>query len=230
MQKLLLLHGAISSSAQFSVLLPLLKKNFEVYTFNFSGHGGNPLLEKEFGIELFAEETIEFLDQNQIPVIDIFGYSMGGYVALYLAKYRPMRVGKIFTLATKFNWNPQDAAKEAAMLNPQKIEDKIPAFAKYLAEKHGAENWKNLLLKTAEMMIALGNNPLLAPSVLSEIQNDVMLSVGDSDNMVSQDETLAACRNLSNAQLLTLPQTQHPFEKVNPELLARELEKYFLLS
>lgn len=224
--KLLLLHGAIGSSKQFDALVPLLQNQFEVYTFNFSGHGGKPLPTEPFSIELFAKDVLHWMQDNKIETIDIFGYSMGGYVALYLAKHHSSRVGKVFTLATKFNWNAEGAAKEAAMLNPEKIAEKVPAFAKALEQKHGG-NWKTVLTKTAEMMINLGNSPTLLLSALADIQQPVQISVGDKDNIVTLEETIVAYRALINAQLLVLPQTQHPFEKVNTKRIAAEVAQYF---
>lgn len=226
MKKLLLLHGAIGSSQQFEQTAALLNNVFEMHTLDFSGHGGNPIPDTPFSIELFANDVIKWMNHNNIPTIDIFGYSMGGYVALYLAKHHPEKVGKVFTLATKFNWNPQGAAKEAALLNPEKIAEKVPAFAKALEQKHG-ENWKTVLIKTAEMMINLGNSPALPLNALSGIEQPVQISVGDKDNMVTLEETIAAYRELKNAQLLVMPQTQHPFEKVNTARIAAEIAQYF---
>ena len=227
MQQLLLLHGAIGSSEQFDTLLPLLKGQFDVSALDFSGHGGRAIPAREFSISLFAQDVLNWLNENKVQTIDIFGYSMGGYVALYLAKHYPERVGKVFTLATKFDWNPEGAAKEAAMLNPEKIAEKVPAFAKTLEQKHGEKNWKAVLSKTAAMMIALGDLPALSLDDLSGIQHSVRVSVGDKDAMVSQEETIAVCNQLKNGQLLVLPQTQHPFEKVDPEVIAKEISLYF---
>jgi pimeloyl-ACP methyl ester carboxylesterase len=226
MQKLLLLHGATGSSQQFEQVAALLNNSFEIHTLDFSGHGGKPIPDEPFSIELFAKDVLRWMQQNKIATIDIFGYSMGGYVALYLAKNHPEKVGKVFTLATKFNWNPEGAAKEAAMLNPEKIVEKVPVFAKALEQKHG-ENWKTVLIKTAEMMINLGNSPALPLTSLTEIQHPILISVGDKDNMVTLEETIAAYRSIKNGQLLVLPQTQHPFERVNPKRIAAKISRYF---
>lgn len=226
MQKLLLLHGAIGSSKQFDALAPLLQNQLEVYTPDFSGHGGKPIPAEPFSIELFANDVLNWMQKMKIETINIFGYSMGGYVALYLVKHYPEKVGKVFTLATKFNWNPEGAAKEAAMLNPEKIAEKVPAFANALEQKHGT-NWKTVLTKTAEMMVNLGNSPALSLTDLAAVQQRVLISVGDKDNMVTLEETIAAYRSITNAQLLVLPQTQHPFEKVNTQRIADEIAQYF---
>ncbi len=226
MQKLLLLHGAIGSSKQFDALVPLLQNQFEVYTLDFSGHGGKPIPAEPFSIELFANDVLNWMQEMKIESINIFGYSMGGYVALYLANHHPEKIENVFTLATKFNWNPEGAAKEAAMLNPDKIAEKVPAFANALEQKHGV-NWKTVLTNTAAMMLALGKSPALSLTDLAAVQQPVLISVGDKDNMVTLEETIAAYRALTNAQLLVLPQTQHPFEKVNTQRIAAEIAQWF---
>ena len=76
-------------------------------------------------------------------------------------------------------------------------------------------------------MINLGNSPALPLTALAEIQQPVLISVGDKDNMVTLEETIAAYRSIKNGQLLVLPQTQHPFEKVNMERIAGEIKSYF---
>ena len=77
---------------------------------------------------------------------------MGGYVALSAAIKAPRRFSKIITLGTKFSWSPAEAKKEIQLLNPEIIQEKVPAFANRLSHIHGKEHWQNLMLKTAQMM------------------------------------------------------------------------------
>ncbi len=81
---------------------------------------------------------------------------MGGYVGLNLAKEYPELVGRIVTLGTKFAWTKEVAEKEIKMLNPEKIAEKIPAFADRLKSIHTNNNWKEVVRKTARMMYGLG--------------------------------------------------------------------------
>jgi pimeloyl-ACP methyl ester carboxylesterase len=53
------------------------------------------------------------MQQNQLENAAIFGYSMGGYAGMYLAKYFPERVSKLLTLATKFYWDEKIAARNS---------------------------------------------------------------------------------------------------------------------
>lgn len=226
MKKLLLLHGAIGAASQLDRLKEELKDKFEIFTMNFSGHGGEAIPEK-FSIELFADDVLKFLEENKLENIDVFGYSMGGYVALYIASKHKNKVNRIFTTATKFDWNEESSVKESKMLNPAKIEEKIPAFAKALQKRHAPQepsnNWMIVLNKTAEMMINLGKNPVLSDDVLDKIENEALISVGDKDTMVSLEETANAAGKLKNGKLFIFSDTEHPIEKIDPKVLAREI-------
>ncbi len=226
MQKLLLLHGALGSKQNFQELEKILQPNFETYCFDFEGHGGREIPENTLTIPGFAAEVITFLEQHSIDKISIFGYSMGGYVGLYLAKHFPEKVEKLFTLATKLNWTIEGAAKESSMLNPEVIKVKVPKYAVAMSQLHG-ENWEILMRKTAEMMMDLGKNPVLKNEDFSQITTPTRISVGDKDTMVSIEESLNAYRLIANAQFLVMPNTSHPIERVNMEELAHQIKNYF---
>jgi pimeloyl-ACP methyl ester carboxylesterase len=223
MQTLLLLHGALGAKDHFEPLLPLLA-GFDARAMDFSGHGQSAMPD-DFSIPLFAGDILAYLDRHGIAKTDIFGYSMGGYVALYLARHHPGRVGKILTLGTKFDWSPGAAAREAKMLDAGKIAEKVPAFAAQLERRH--LDWRSLLSKTAAMMEALGRENPLKPADLETIANDVTIALGDRDAMVSLEETVAVYQKLPNAKLLVVPGTPHPIEKVAMRRLAYEITQFF---
>lgn len=226
MQHLLLLHGAIGAKDQLFLLADKLKNDFTVHQISFSGHGGNAMPDL-FSIETFVSDVLNFLSEKKIHSINIFGYSMGGYVGLYLAKHYPEAVNKIFTLGTKFLWTPEVAQKEIKMLDPQKIEDKIPAFAKALEARHHPNNWKEVLKKTGEMMKTMGDKNPLHLNDISEIEHPVQIGIGDKDTMVTLEETIDVYRQLKNASFIVLPNTHHPIEKVDADRLANEIRNFF---
>jgi pimeloyl-ACP methyl ester carboxylesterase len=226
MKHLLLLHGAIGAKGQLQPLAEQLKDKFIVHTLNFSGHGG-ATLPAEFSMEAFAEDVLAYLEANSIRQVNIFGYSMGGYVALYLAKHHPEKIEKLFTLGTKFLWSPEIAAKEIKMLDAGKIAEKIPAFAEALEKRHAPNDWKAILKKTAEMMEGLGNHNVLQSPDYNSIEHPVLIGIGDKDTMVTLEETIDVYRSLKNANLSVFPGMQHPIEKVNPGRLAEEIIRFF---
>lgn len=224
MQTIILLHGAIGSKEQLELLREILKKQkFDVHSFNFFGHGGEPFHKEGFGIKVFSWQLQNFIRTNKLQKPTVFGYSMGGYVALRLAYKFPDLLGDIITLGTKFNWTPETAAKEADMLNPKKIEEKVPAFAVSLKKLHAPNDWEELLVKTADMLKALGQEPLLTEKELGEIQNKVTICLGDKDNMVTREESENAAEHLPNGKFVLLENTPHPIEKVAVEKIVSEV-------
>jgi pimeloyl-ACP methyl ester carboxylesterase len=226
---LLLLHGAIGSQKQLAIIKDSLSAQFDVYSLDFSGHGGSEIPD-QFSISVFAKDVLDYLKTKDISSINIFGYSMGGYVALYLARHFPKTVQQIFTLATKLDWREVVAEKEAKMLVPEKIEEKVPAFAMQLKERHEPQDWKIILRKTADMMLAMGKNPPLSESDFRQIKHTARLGIGDQDKMVSVEETQKVKFYLPNSSLLVMKETQHPIEQVNVSDLCREISDFFIHS
>lgn len=225
---LLLLHGALGASAQFEPLLPLLDGRFRAHTLDFEGHGNAPVRERPFRTEHFAENVLDHMDGQALEGAAIFGYSMGGYVALYLARTRPERVRRVATLGTKLYWDAETAAREVKLLDPDKIAEKVPHFARALEARHTASGWRTVLRKTAEMMTALGERSALQPEDFGQIQTRVRVCVGDRDTTVGVDEALRGYRSLPQGELEVLPGTPHPLEKVDPARLARLLMDFFV--
>lgn len=227
-QAILLLHGAIGSSAQLIPLADELKKSgFDPKRYDFIGHGGREMPVDSFSIDLFAVELLNWMDDQQITQIDIFGYSMGGYVGLYLACHYPERVGKLMTLATKLAWDIPTAEKEVKMLDPERITEKIPKFAGALEQRHAPQDWKLVLNRTAEMMLDMGAIPPLQPDDFSSIDHDVLICVGDRDTMVPIEETVAVYRMLPKGRLAVLPGTTHPIEQIDNSQLCEIAFRFF---
>ncbi len=226
MKKLLLLHGALGSADNFIEFTQALSGDYDVYSLNFNGHGNQQLIENQFSISHFANEVLRFLDQNNIDSIAIFGYSMGGYVALYLAKNFPNRIDSVFTLATKFEWTIESATKETKLLNPSLIKEKVPKYATTLEQLHG-DSWEKLMNATATLMLDLGVDPVLKDDDFRNIAIPILLAVGDKDAMVCLEETIAVYRLIPAAQLLVLPNTTHPIDRIDIVALSEQIKRFF---
>lgn len=214
MNPILILHGALGSASQLDPLKTALQsKGHQVHSMNFSGHGGEPF-QQQFGIEQFAEDVSLYLNNHNLKQVDIFGYSMGGYVTLWLAHLYPNRIGKIITLGTKFDWSTESASREVKKLNAEKILEKVPAFARILEHRHAPNDWKVLLQKTADMMLGLGNHPLLTKEILQTITHPVTVCLGDQDDMADRGYSEEVATFLPNGKFFLFDSTPHSIEKV----------------
>ena len=198
---IIILHGALGSRHQFDALLERCGSSARFI--EFPGHGSTADQEAPWSIAAFADHVANELEQIGGKA-RIFGYSMGGYVAMYLAMQRPDLVSRILTVGTKLAWSPTTAEHEAARLDSEGILAKVPHFAADLMRRHGED---------------LGTTPLLTPERVTTLEQPVRLCVGDRDVMVSIDETAALARALPNGQLAVLPGTRHPMEQLDLDQL-----------
>ena len=221
---LVLLHGALGAAAQLAPLAERLTGAHAPLVPELPGHGATPLGDGPLRVERLAGHLVPQLEAalaaRGAERARIFGYSMGGYVALHLAATRPDLVARVTTLGTRLAWTPEGAARETAQLDPAAIRAKVPRFAQLLEARHTALGWEALLAETAGLMRALGDRPLLTAETFAAIPCPVRIAVGDRDVTVTIEESRDAARALPQGELEVLPATPHPFERVPIERLA----------
>ena len=228
---LILIHGALGAASQLSPLATLFEQQGrKTHLIELEGHGGTPspaAANGAYDMRRFVANVRDYMDASRIERAALFGYSMGGYVALLLAAESPERVTSLATLATKLAWTPEVAAKEAKRLDAATIRAKVPAFAQQLEERHaGAGGWESVLAKTAALMTSLGARPPVDDALLARIAQPARLMVGDRDAIVSVDETARAARVMPKGAHAVLPGTPHPFEQSDPALVASTLRDF----
>ncbi len=111
------------------------------------------------------------------------------------------------------------------MLNPAKIEEKVPAFARQLAAIHSANDWKAVMHRTADMMVALGAGKKLSQEELTQIEQVVYIGIGSEDHMVSLEESREATTLLPNGHLVTMDGFKHPIDRIDNLLLATYIKE-----
>ena len=225
MQKpnLLCLHGALGCAAQISSALKPLEAFYNMHFLDFPGHGRR--VGEGLSIENCVAASREFILKNNLAGSTILGYSMGGYVALLLAKSNPELVGQIITLGTKLDWNPHNVQAEVAKLNPEIIQEKVPKYAAMLQSWHG-ENWKNVLAETGLLMQDLAENQPLNDDVYQRIMHPVLLCLATDDTMVTREETVQAARMIPFGEFAEIPNSKHPIEKLDLNAFQAIIKNY----
>lgn len=222
---ILLLHGALGTKRQLAFLADSLD-HATCRSLTFSGHGENGIPEEGLSFEQFLRDVDEAMQKISGPV-HLFGYSMGGYLALLWAARNPGRVASVSTLGTKLVWTREGLEKELKKLDPAMMEAKVPEFAAGLATVHGPQRWKHLVTATADLMTRLAGEPLLTDEVLAAIECPVLLGVGDRDTTASPEDTLTMSRKLKDCGVMVFPRTRHPFEEVDLDLLITQLSRFW---
>ena len=229
---ILLLHGALGARDTLrpiaDALGPLVPAGTRVHAHEFAGHGATPdpdaAPDAPYDVARMAAGVLDAMDRGGMERATVFGYSMGGYVALLLAAEHPARVRGVATLATKLAWTPEGAARETSRLDAATIRAKVPRFADALAARHASGGgWETVLARTAAMMHAIAARPPVTPDVLAAVACPARVCVGDRDATVTLEECVAAMRALPRGELAVLPATGHPLEHADPVRVAREV-------
>jgi pimeloyl-ACP methyl ester carboxylesterase len=223
---IIFLHGALGISADIAPLMNLFEeRGFKTFSFNFSGHGKNANLSTEFRIDTFANDLEKFIKVNNLIDPVVFGYSMGGYVALYhKANFEDSPIKMIFTYGTKFNWSAMSVSKELPMMDPDYLIEKFSHVAETLKAKHG-ENWKHIMRSTAHMMQNLERLDGLTREDMAEVDIPVFLMLGDQDRVVTSEETNFTKNWLHKAQVKTISHSKHELERSNLRTIADTIEE-----
>src|SRR3989338_8515211 len=83
---------------------------------------------------------------------------------------------------------------------------------------------KEVMSKTAQLMLSLGDQQALTKQELKSIEIPVTLLLGSEDVMVTPEETIAVQQQLPQATFKQVEGWQHPIERVNKEELAKKLQ------
>jgi pimeloyl-ACP methyl ester carboxylesterase/membrane protein DedA with SNARE-associated domain len=95
-----LLHGSPGSSSDFLTLGPALANRFRVLAPDLPGFGDSTRSLSNYSIRAHAGQVLELLDNLAIESTHVVGFSMGGGVALEMARQDPQRLRSLTLLSS----------------------------------------------------------------------------------------------------------------------------------
>jgi pimeloyl-ACP methyl ester carboxylesterase len=100
--RIILMHGALGAGSQLSELKTRLSDHFEVNILEFEGHGHKSHDAPDLSLENLSAQLLEMAGSDTSQRPHVFGYSLGGYVALYTALHHPEALDRIITLHARY--------------------------------------------------------------------------------------------------------------------------------
>src|SRR5215204_13722 len=101
-EPLVLLHGAYMTIDAMGEVVPELGKTRQVIAVELQGHGRTADVDRPLSYEQMADDTAALLRHLGIEQADVFGYSMGGGVALQVAIRHPDLVRKLVVASASY--------------------------------------------------------------------------------------------------------------------------------
>ncbi|GLX01195.1 alpha/beta fold hydrolase [Microtetraspora sp. NBRC 16547] len=204
-----LLHGGLTDSRDFSGNLDTLSGRFRLLLPERRGHGHTADVAGPITIEVMAQDTIAFLDKIVASAVHLIGYSAGAAVALRVAVRRRDLVDRLVLVSGGFH-------PDGMILRPT-ADDRPPAplVAAYgEVSPDGVGHFPVVLAKIAH---SVNEEPGMAPADLRAVTCPALVMTAD-DDIVTLEHTLELYRGLPNAELAVVPGTSHLLLHEKPEL------------
>jgi pimeloyl-ACP methyl ester carboxylesterase len=217
---LLLLHGGLFDlDLQFGQLIPTLSATRQVIATDFQGHGRTNDVDRPLRSADLATDVVGLLRHLGIEQVDVFGFSVGGAVALHLAVGHPELVRKLVVSSVSFH--PDGDRPENSEAVGEMTVDMIagtPMEEAYRAKSPHPDKLQGLLHKLGTFDEGA---PGWSDAEIEGIAAPTLITVGDCD-MVRLDHAVRFLRlrggdvngdfvGVPASQLAVFPGTTHFF-------------------
>jgi pimeloyl-ACP methyl ester carboxylesterase len=208
------LHGAFGGAE----VDPILAKDRQVIAVELQGHGHTADIDRPLTHEHMADDVAALLRHLKIEQADVFGYSMGGTVALAIAIRHPEVVRKVAINGSYFGkleeaFGPESARQFQNMPAPADFPPHVKeAYAKVAPHP---EHFPTLVAKVKKMGLEFQG---FAREDMKAIKAPVLIAQGDRD-FIRPEHAVEMFRLIPNAQLAVFPGADHFLIQQAPEKL-----------
>ncbi len=212
---LLLLHGAFLTVESWGKLVPELARSRQVIAVELQGHGHTADVDRPLSFRQMAADAAALLREIRVERTDVYGYSMGGTVALALAARHPGLVRKLIVHGSTYNkegWEPEGLKQFAALpadFAPKPLKDPYDKVAP------DPKRWPVLVAKLKEMEMSFEGLP---DGDLKAITAPTLIIMGDREGL-RPEQAVAMYRLIPKAQLAILPGADHFLLFTRPDVV-----------
>ena len=214
---LVVLHGAYMTIDSMGSILPSLAETRQVIGVELQAHGHTADIDRPLTYEQMADDTAALLGRLGIDQADVFGYSMGGGVALQLAIRHPGLVRKLVVASASYTSDGMQPELHGMVpsITPEMFAGS-PIEAAYLEVAPNPGDFPRLV----EKLKRLDMTPFVWPAEdVRGIEAPTLIVVGDSDAIRLEHAVemfrllgggaMGDLAGLPNSRLAVLPGTAH---------------------
>ena len=220
---MVLLHGSNGVPAEMSAFATAFAPRFEVMAPNLLGHGGRPVPDG-YTLEEMADDLVATLALSGPAWF--FGYSLGGYLALYVARHRPDLVRGVVALAVKHVFDANGVGHVVYLAEPERLARPGNPRKAQMEQAHGEANWVAVTRNTQRLFQSFGERAPLDDDDLRAIAMPVLQLSGDIDSLVRLAEFNRLAGLLPNARHGLFPGGAHPIRKVPSHDVVRAVHRF----
>jgi pimeloyl-ACP methyl ester carboxylesterase len=213
---LVLLHGAFGVVEGWSGVLPTLAQTHQVILIELQGHGRTGDIDRPLSFGQMAEDVAALLRHLKLEKADVFGYSMGGGVALALAIRHPDLVRNLAILGTTAGAIRDTYAPETYRQFMSIVPENFnfpPIKDPYTRLAPDPSQWPVLVSKIVRMSADFEG---FAAQDVRSIQAPTLIMLGDRDGVLPE-HAVEMYRLIPGSQLAIFPNSDHFLLFTSPE-------------
>ena len=178
-QPLVVLHGAFMTIELMGKLIPELAKSRQVIAVELQGHGHTADVDRPLTYEQLADDTAALLRHLGTVNADVYGYSLGGGVALQVALRHPALVRKLVIVSASFSSSGMypEVVEAIKQLEPE-LFDGTPWREAYNRVAPNPDAFPTLVGKMGQLDVTPFE---WSPGAIRAIAAPTLIVVGDSD-------------------------------------------------
>lgn len=217
---MLVMHGALGATAlETDRLVRHWERRFRVLALDLRGHGRSDPMTRTPTWGDFVADALAVLDHFAVARARVFGFSMGGGIALGLAAQHPERVDRLAVHGVNVRWTPAEVEAMVRPMEPARLRAKQPFWAQRLDDVHGAD-WGALAEHVGAFTTALPDC-WMPVGLTNAITAHSLISHGDADSFFGLHHPLALRAEIPHARLWVVPGLDHPIQGVDAAAFAR---------
>jgi 3-oxoadipate enol-lactonase len=235
---LLLIHGlGGSSSTEWYQIAPKLATERRVIMIDYRSHGLSPAANSRYEIEDVADEIEGILDEVEVGVVDVAGYSMGGAIAQSFAYRHPGRVRRLVLIATLSSFSKASALALWAGAMVTRAWERLTGLGTpevrttYLLRtgaiegRHARWLWEETHRRNpdAGAQATLSLLRFDSREWVGRIELETMVVIPCNDQLVSPKSQYALAAMIPGAKVVEIPGAHHEVVWTHPERLVEEL-------
>lgn len=216
-EPLVVIHGAYMSIVTMGEIIPRLAETRQVIAVELQGHGRTADIDRPLSMEQMADDVAALMAEIGVEQADIFGYSLGGGVAMQIAMRHPEVVRKLVVASITYN---SEGLHPGMMDMLDTITPELfvgtPWEQDYMRIAPNPEDFPTLVEKLVELDRQIQD---WSPELIQAITAPTLIIAGDSDIM-RPEHVVDMFRlrgggvngdlaGLPNSQLAILPGTTH---------------------
>ncbi len=219
---LFLIHGIGAARNTWRFLMPVLREQFTVVTYDLRGHGASPMPDGAFGLDELVADLERVRERTGFAAAHFAGHSLGGMIAPAYARRHPGRVLSLGLLSTAAFRTPDDRAKVRGVVAAMRAKG-IPDVLSTLSDRWFTDPFiaANPDLVAARMAQVIGTDPEIFLQVfdiyaetemspwLHEVATPALVLTGENDGGCNPRLNRQIAAAMPKAALVVLPALKH---------------------